>query len=478
MAVQTVTFRHASRAAARPTRRPLAAVAVGFAVLSLLLVPPTLALGWDEIVYVSRWPEFGPAAPFSAPRSRGVPLLVAPVAAVTDSVVALRCYLAAAAGLALYLGYRPWAALLPGRAVAPTAAAAYGALWFALFYGGAAMPNHYVAMAAVGAVGACVRGRWLPLALAVTAAGLMRASDAVWLALPLLAWPGRAGLAPRVAAVGGGLLAGVGPWLVEAELGFGGVWARLREASEIQGGTGLTFSLLEHAAALDGPLLCRPCEGDHVSWPMLGWWLLLPPLTAAGLYATRRTPPEARTAARPEVRTAVRPEVRTAVRLAVVTACSLGFTYLFLIDYAATRFLLPCYALLAVPVVLGLGFVAARLSSRAAAVGLTALALAQLAVQFDTLRTHARIQERARADWERVAEALRAHDVGPPCVLGGGQAIPVAHTLGCRAAEPGEEPTAFVLRDASSPRRARDWTVVEVADTYNPGWRVAVPPAR
>ncbi|GAB2878894.1 hypothetical protein GCM10022245_12670 [Streptomyces mayteni] len=435
-------------------------MAFGFAVLSLLLVPPTLALGWDEIVYVSRWPEFGPAAPFSAPRSRGVPLLVAPVAAVTDSVVALRCYLAAAAGLALYLGYRPWAALLPGRAVLPAAAAAYGTLWFALFYGGAAMPNHYVAMAAVGAVGACVRGRWTALALAVAAAGLMRASDAVWLALPLFAWPRRAGLAPLVAGVGGGLLAGVGPWLVEAELGFGGVWARLREASEIQGGTGLTFSLLEHAAALDGPLLCRPCEGDHVSWPMLGWWLLLPPLTAAGLYATRRA----------------RPEARAAVRLAVGTAGSLAFTYLFLIDYAATRFLLPAYALLAVPAALGLRYLAARLSSRAVPLGLTALALAQLAVQFDTLRTHARIQERARADWERVAEALRAHDVHPPCVLGGGQAIPVAHTLGCRAAEPGETPTAFVLRDAPAPRRARDWPVVDVGDTYNPDWRVAVPP--
>ncbi|TDC27302.1 hypothetical protein E1265_02080 [Streptomyces sp. 8K308] len=641
-----------------PTRWPLAAVAAGFAALSLLLVPPSLALGWDEIVYVSQWPSFGPTAPFSAPRSRGVPLLVAPVAAVTDSVVALRCWLAAAAGLALYLGYLPWLALLPGRrALVPVAAAAYGTLWFALFYGGSAMPNHYVAMAAVGAVGAFARRRWLALAAAVTAAGLMRASDAFWLALPLLFWPAAAGLAVRVATASGGarspvnprdrcatapadrqtgmarlaarvataagrprvaglaarlrgrraaasaageagsrrrphgawqattnaradagsvrattapdgaddatvpappdgarsaavpptpngprdaeapaapdgtssprrshattapddtadagatttphgatsaaphgarwsrrvwaavsaraasalavvarpdtasaravvvgLVAGVGPWVVEAEARFGGVWERLREASEIQGGAGLTFSLPAHAAALDGPLLCRPCEGDPVVWPLLAWWLALPPLTAVGLYVGRRLP------------------AANALWLAVVTAGSLSFTYLFLIDYAATRFLLPVYALLAIPAMLGARDLARRLPWRAGAVNavVAVVVLAHLAPQLAALRAHAGIQRQARADFARVAAVLRGHGVGPPCALGGGQAIPVAHALGCRTAGRDETPTALVLRDEEPPREAREWTVADVPDTYNAGWRVAVPPA-
>ncbi|TGA92552.1 hypothetical protein [Streptomyces sp. MZ04] len=46
-------------------RRPLVAVCAGFALLSLFLVPLTLTLGWDEIVYASRFGPYAPATPFS-----------------------------------------------------------------------------------------------------------------------------------------------------------------------------------------------------------------------------------------------------------------------------------------------------------------------------------------------------------------------------------------------------------------------------
>ncbi|MEV1010780.1 hypothetical protein [Streptomyces sp. NPDC049881] len=432
--------------------RALAVVAVLFGAVGLVLVPPWLALGWDEIVYVSRWDAFGPATPFSAPRSRGVPLLVAPVALVTDSVVVLRCYLAAMAALALYLGFRPWVGEFASRAAVPVAAAAYGSLWFALFYAGSAMPNHYVAMAAVAAVGCVRRNMWLGLAAAVAVAGLMRASDAVFLALPLLlsAWR-----RPRtLSAVLAGLAAGVGPWVVEAERRFGGVRERLAEASEIQGGTGLTFSLFKHATALDGPLLCRPCEGDPMAWQLLVWWLLLPPLVALGLYAARRQ-----------------------VGLLVVTAFSMSFTYLFLIDYAAARFLLPVYALLALPAILGLERFTSHLSAPAAATLLVVLVAGQLALQLTVLRAHARIQENARADWERVSDVLRGEGVGPPCVLDGPQAIPVAHTLGCTTVSAGGGPPDATVLRGDDPAPGGGWRTVEVPGTYNADWRVAVPAA-
>ncbi|WP_240796428.1 hypothetical protein [Streptomyces sp. RFCAC02] len=432
-------------------RGALAAVSVAFGAVALLLVPPTLALGWDEIVYVSRWDAFGPAAPFSAPRSRGTPLLAAPVAAVTDSVVVLRCWLTALASLALYAGFRPWVGQVASGPAVPVAAAAYGSLWFTLFYASSAMPNHYVAMAAVAAVGCVRRELHLWLAAAVAVAGLMRASDALWLAAPLLLASWRR---PRtVAAVLAGLAAGVGPWVVEAERRFGGVAERLAEASDIQGGTGLTFSLFAHATALDGPLLCRPCDGDSLAWPMLGWWLLLPPLVALGLYAARRQ-----------------------VGLLVVTAGFMAFTYIFLIDYAAPRFLLPVYALLALPAVLGLERYTSRLSAPGAAALLALLATGQLALQLTVLRAHADIQAEARADWERVAGVLRDEGVEPPCVLGGSQAIPVAHTLGCATTGTSPSaPDAVVLREEDPPSRARDWQLTDVPGTYNPGWRVAVP---
>ncbi|PCG84122.1 hypothetical protein CIB93_20745 [Streptomyces sp. WZ.A104] len=47
-----------------------------FCLVSAAPVPLTLPLGWDEIVYASRFTPYGPATPFSAPRTRGVPLLL------------------------------------------------------------------------------------------------------------------------------------------------------------------------------------------------------------------------------------------------------------------------------------------------------------------------------------------------------------------------------------------------------------------
>lgn len=214
------------------TRDPhcrLIVVCVLFGVLSLTVVRPGLPLGWDELVYASRFTPYGPETPFSAPRTRGVPLLIAPVAAFTDSVAALRCYLTVTASLALYLGYRPWLRVFQERGpqpepsgrsegaggtggvggVVPLAAGFYGSVWFALFYAGSAMPNHYVAMGLAAAVGCFVRADLTTstsstpstsrtsrtptsrlcagIGAGLAVAALMRPNDAVWPALALLA---------------------------------------------------------------------------------------------------------------------------------------------------------------------------------------------------------------------------------------------------------------------------------------------------
>jgi hypothetical protein len=54
----------------------LAAVAGAFTLAQLVLVRPDLGLGWDETVYVSQVSGHVPAAFFSAPRARGISLLV------------------------------------------------------------------------------------------------------------------------------------------------------------------------------------------------------------------------------------------------------------------------------------------------------------------------------------------------------------------------------------------------------------------
>ncbi|MEU1026598.1 hypothetical protein ABZ366_31920, partial [Streptomyces sp. NPDC005904] len=284
-----------TRGAADP-RRLLLAVCGAFALLSLALVPLGLPLGWDELVYASRYAPHAPATPFSAPRTRGVPLLIAPVAAWSDSVPLLRVWLTLLSSAGLYLGFRPWLRAAPRPSAAVVAAALYGGLWITLFYASAAMPNHYTAMGAVGAVGLFLCSRqsvrtYAGIAAGLALATLMRPNDGAAVGLPLLlaallvpAWRRRG----RVGAVLGGLAVGVLPWAVEAYVRFGGVRERLTEASEVQGDLRPLLSFIHHLTAFDGPLLCRPCTGDGIRPAAAEWWLLLTVLVATGLWATRR----------------------------------------------------------------------------------------------------------------------------------------------------------------------------------------------
>src|SRR5690606_6722267 len=94
----------------------------------------------------------------------------------------------------------------------------------------------------------------------------------------------------------------------------------------------------KHLDALSGPhLLCRPPEvcADTPLWSIL-WVLALPVLVAVGLLAARGSG-------------SFRVEM-------LATACALSFAapYLLLFGYAAPRFLLTAYGLLAVPVAHGL----------------------------------------------------------------------------------------------------------------------------
>lgn len=507
------------------TRDPhcrLIVVCVLFGVLSLTVVRPGLPLGWDELVYASRFTPYGPETPFSAPRTRGVPLLIAPVAAFTDSVAALRCYLTVTASLALYLGYRPWLRVFQERGpqpepsgrsegaggtggvggVVPLAAGFYGSVWFALFYAGSAMPNHYVAMGLAAAVGCFVRADLTTstsstpstsrtsrtptsrlcagIGAGLAVAALMRPNDAVWPALALLAvalWAvARSGERGRprgrwawiAGAVAAGPALALVPWIVEAQLRFGGVPARVRAASEVQGGMRPAFSLPAHAAALDGPLLCRPCGGTPVGWASVAWWLLIPPLVALGVHAAR---------ARGRTRQAVLP---------LVAGLAVAVPYLFFMSYAAPRFLLPAYALLAPVAALGGCALAPRVRRTPRLRPLRPLAAAavalQLGFQLYQLELHSGIQAAAREDWRRLDRLLSAHGVRPPCVLSGNSsAVPVAHTAGCRPADAtaAHPPSALILRGHPLPAWAAraGWRLHPVPGTYNPGWRVALPPA-
>ncbi|MEU6224524.1 hypothetical protein [Streptomyces sp. NPDC047042] len=454
-------------------QRRLWIVAAGFCLLSAVLVPLTLRLGWDELVYAGRFGPYAPATPFSAPRTRGVPLLLAPIALWSNSTVLLRVWLLVLAGGALWLGFQPWLRIVRRPAAVWVAAGLYGSLWITLFYAGSAMPNHYTAMGATAAVGCFLvpRPRYAGVAAGLAVVTLMRPNDGVAVAVPLLlaallmpTLRGHGRLRGRLSAVAAGLVAGALPWIVEAEVRFDGVRNRLAEADEVQGGLRAVFTLGAHLTALDGPLLCRPCTGDSVRLPATEWWVLLPLLVGLGLWAERR----ARRSTAP---------LWPAVAVAVAAAAP----YLFLVPYAAPRFLLPAYALLALPAAVGLLAVVHRARTRRSlptAGVLTLALLGHVGIQIDLVHTHASIQQRARGDWKRIAAVLREHGVHPPCVLAGNTStIPIAHTAGCTVSETVSpaRPGALVLRMGKPPRWARDWQRFPVPNSYSPGWTVVVP---
>ncbi|MFC5825821.1 hypothetical protein [Nonomuraea insulae] len=424
------------------SRWALLLVALCYGIVQLIAVSPGMGLGWDEVVYVSQVDPRVPAAEFIAPRARGITLLVAPVVLVTSSTEALRVYLCVLSALGLYVSFGTWLRIRPG-ATAPLAALLFASTWLAVFYGNEAMPNLWVAFGAVAAVGCFLRcarpdsgrGAAVGLAVSVAAVALLRPPDSIWLVLPLAlalarpAWrlirpgppldgngdkvrdgvgDGRRWVRAGVALVAG-LVVGWADWIVEAYVRFGGFAARWQAAGAANE-TGLHVTLLDHIRALNGPLLCRPpAHCGPVVWPWLVWWLAIPVLVLLGLYA------------------AARRDRLPECALPAICGLTLAVPYVFLVGYAAPRFLLPAYALLVFPIAHALLSLKGRPAAGLAAAGV----LAQFVLQGLTLEKIVSHRLSMRGSDVEVAEALRALNVRPPCLVYGEHAVMIAYRMGC-----------------------------------------------
>jgi len=452
----------------------LVVVAAAFTCAQLVFVVPRLGLSWDEVVYVSQVSGHAPAAYFDPARARGIPLLAAPVAMLTSSVLALRVYLALVSGLGLFLALLAWWRLRPAWIIA-LAGVFFGGLWVAQYYGPQAMPDEWVAFSALAAVGLFLRaadavrpawGALSGLAACLAVAALVRPGDALYLAAALAV----AVLAVRkwrrwslLAAIALGFAAGAVQWVVEAYLRFGGPLARLHAAGAEQGGFGLHFALWDELKALNGPTLCRPCTVGLRSPEISLWWLALPVLVALGVLAARRV-------GRYE-----------SSLLAALCGLSLAFQYLFLINYAAPRFLLPAYALLAIPAADALGWLVTGVSrdARPAAITLLGVGLfAQLAIQNAVLDHQVAEKITFLGDYTRIAADLHRLGIRPPCLVKGEQDIPIAFYAGCASAPSiratlgrnAAEPVGVLVRPGHSPPAyARGWT-----RRYLPGIRTGL----
>ena len=449
----------------------LIAAGLAFTVTQLLFVSLRMGLSWDESVYVSQVTRAAPAAWFDPARSRGVPLLVAPVTLLTSSVVALRVYLAIASGLGLTLALWAWRTLRPAR-VLGLAGVVFGGLWVAQYYGPQAMPDMGSALGCLAAVGCFARllgrpagggsaggdfaggrGALAGLGISVALVTLIRPGDAVYLAGPLLVvgvWARRWG---PVAVIAGGLLAGGAEWVVEAYLRFGGIVSRLHAAGAEQGGFGLHFALPDELRALNGPTLCRPCTIGYRDPGLDLWWLMLPVLVALGLVAARR-------AGR-----------LTSALLAVGCGLCLAAQYLFMIDYAAPRFLLPAYALLAIPVADGVAVCITGVSRDlrpTMTVVVTCFLILQLVSQHLVLDHEVGGTVTFHDDYTRIAAELAVRGVKPPCLIQGVQYIPIALVAGCAStgtAAPGEPVAVLVQVRGRPPSYARNWRSYRITGT-------------
>ncbi|MEU7057081.1 hypothetical protein [Streptomyces sp. NPDC046197] len=419
-----------ARASGRATRVRgdglLALVALAFILAQLLVVRPGMGLGWDETVYVSQVSAHAPAAFFSAPRARGVSLLVAPIASWSSSTALLRVYLALLSGLALYLALRVWRGMFPSRVLA-LAGALFASLWVTLFYGPQAMPNYWVAVGALVCAGCFLRARahrddhaalW-GLVGGTALMAWMRPMDAVWAALPLLALAMWKRHWLPLAALLAGLVAGAAEWVIEAYVGYGGLLRRLSDGSAVQGGLGWHVAVADQLRSLGGRTLCRPCTGSMPNPVVTAWWYTLPLLALLGLLVARRG------------------RRATPTLVALACAATAAFPYLFMIGYAAPRFLLPPYALLAIPVADALLHLVAAPGRRwrPLVVSLVALGLAgHLAVQYAVLAATVHRTTADRRAWDRTAAELHRLGVRPPCLLAGDEALPIAFYTGCGSA--------------------------------------------
>jgi hypothetical protein len=468
-----------------PAHALLIAVSAGYCLLVLLRTPQSMTLTFDEVVYASQLSASVPPAEWHAHRAWGMPLLLAPVVQLTDSVVALRGYLSIGSGLLMYLAYLPWLGVFRQerlRYLPAVAAGLFGTLWMTVLWGSLAYPNLWLGFALVAGVGWFVRvvrepPAWIAVvgvAIAFAVASLIRPTDALFAAAPLL-------IAPVLArgwrrpwpplAVAAGLLIGWAAWIGEAFARFGGPAQRLHDSAAATGTftrSGPLIGLSANLDAVDGPsLLCRPasdCAG--VDPPAAAvWWLLLPVLVGAAMVVADRTGWFGEWA------------------LATAAAVSFAAPYLLLLDYASPRFLLPAYALLAIPVagvltsVTGLGPRTVRLSTTVAVV---AAVLAQAAVQQGVLETNRGRMERTYGRYERLADAIREEGVRPPCLIWGTGAIPLSYPLKCGASRGSGVPSPADPAIAAALTRG-DMVLVRIrADTDPPlfltSWRRVADP--
>lgn len=415
---------------------PIAA-AVAFTLAVLLFGPLRVPLFWDESVYASQISQHVPMN-WGAERARGLPLLVAPVTLLTNSVVALRVYLVLLAGIGLFLAMLAWRGRRPDWVVA-LAGVIFGGLWVTQSQAPLLLPSYWTAIGGMAGVGLFLRAmeRDTPsplgialLAVTVAFTAIIRPVDAIVIFVTLLvitiaARPWRHAVSLGAALAGAivtGLAVGIGEWVAEAYLYFGGPLKRLHAAAAASGGSKL--NLVNNLRIMSGgQVSSKPGFPGMSGWshpPLLAWWAAFGILALIGVYAARR--------------------YCGWLLAATPVICALGLYAAYSLPVRDnTRYLQPIWALLAVSAADAIYWLvtAPRGRRRLAAIAAASLfVVAELGTQH-TVLTAANAQRvvGGRGQMDAV-QTMRGLGVRPPCVITSSRVavpftLPAAYYLGC-----------------------------------------------
>jgi hypothetical protein len=444
-----------------PARRPLSrdsvlwliVVAGGFLAAELTPALLRMPLGTDEITYIARTSVRVSGVMLPPVHGQGAGLLAAPVTLITDSLLAIRIWMAVLSAVGLFFGMLCWRGLRPMWVLA-LAGLILASLAVTQDSGVQIYPDWWGALGVLAltglllhAVRGTVRSRLVLPSIAVASLVIvvMRPQNVVFIMGPailaVIVVPGWR--KPRIlAAMAAGTMLGFLEWIIGAYVWYGGLAGRLHEAGQEPPALRLYFSLGTQVKVLSGPWYCIPPAGCH-GWVMPGesvWWVAFLGVSVLGLVVTWRT------------------AARTSAVLAAVTAVWVIALYVFLVPFGAPRYLLPSLALMSVLAADAVAWLVTKARWRRAAVALACLfLLSGIISQRFVLQQLAAAEKSGRPYLARAAQ-LRDLGVRPPCVVG---STAVAYYLGCTAPWDGQSMRQLL---AQTPQGLSGWGEEEQSD--------------
>jgi hypothetical protein len=422
--------RSARRALSRDSVLWLVVVAGAFLAAELTPALLRIPLGTDEITYIARTSVRVSGVMLPPVHGQGAGLLAAPVTLITESLLAIRIWMALLSAAGLFLAMLCWRGLRPMWVLA-LAGLILASLAITQDSGVQIYPDWWGALGVLAltglllhAVSGTMRGRLvLPLiAVASLVIVIMRPQNLVFIMGPailaVLVVPGWR--QPRIlAAMFAGTVLGFLEWIIGAYVWYGGLAARVHAAGQEPPVFRLYLSLGTQAKVLSGPWYCAPpagCQGWDMPWESV-WWVVFLGVSVLGLAVCWRT------------------AARASAVLAAVTAVWVIALYAFLVPFGAPRYILPSLALMSVLAADAVAWLVTGARWRRAGVAFACVFLLSGIISQRFVVQKLAAAEQTGRPFIAKADRLRDLGVRPPCAVG---STAVAYYAGCMAPWDGE----------------------------------------